>query len=366
MSSTWAKQFALSNGIDDEKMVAEMEKMYLLSRTGKIHTENRQRSIKSHIRDVAGVFSTFSYEEFYNYVYQNYMKAVFRGKKLSRSYLQSKINTIKRLSKTRFFGRRDVARIICNLDKMMNPLARTNEFYTSTGQKIKLDKDTIARFRNANTMRLEQQEPERKEGELTVSHLYSDVDCEFLVQHFTQHLENYLNQEKPLQPPTVHDELALVIVFMFHSPRRVNEILQLTYGQYAELITHQLTKIQSKSNIRPTKLLIPVVLAGYLERYIGESVDMKSNASNLVIKHSYQQLLKALKLITASLLSRRVERPFHGFRNYFAGKFKCSDYTNTRRALDHASGRVTNMYASKQRKQYGISETLNFLNNCRQ
>lgn len=365
MSTKWAKQFAQANGIDESMLNAELEKMYTLSRMGKIHTEQRQMSIKSHIRDVSGIFSTFSYEEFYNYVYQNYMKAMFRGKKLSRSYLQSKVNTIKRLSKTRYFGRRDIARIVCNLDKLMNPMAKTNEFYTSTGHKIQLDKDTIRRIRGANVVRLEQQEPLRKEGDLIVSHLYSDVDCEFLVQHFTQHLENYLKQENNVLP-TVYDELSLIVVFMFHSPRRVNEILQLTYKQYEDLITQQMTKIQSKSNIRPTKLLIPVILSGYLQSFIGEHADLKSNASKLVIKHSYQQLLKALKQITATLLNRRVERPFHGFRNYFAGKFKSSDYKNTRRALDHASGRVTNMYACKQRKQYGISETLNFLNNCHQ
>lgn len=344
---------------DDKDIQVELKKIYDLGRNGKVHTENRQRSIRSHIKDVAGIFSTFSYEEFYNYVYQNYMNAVLQGKKLSRSYLLSKINTIKRLSKTRYFGRRDVARIIGNLDKIMNPQAKTSEFYKNTGEKVKLDPKTLERFRNANQARLDKNEDFRQENDLLVSHLYTDTDCELLFDYFSRHLENFLSSGKQ---PTVDDDLALVVTFMCYSPRRVNEILQLTELQWDELLTKQITTIQSKSNLRPTKLLISMKLAGYLQEYWRVTNENRSPSKCTVIKHSYQQLLRALKRTTANLLKRRVERPFHGFRNYFAGKFRKSDYTNTRRALDHASSRVTNMYASKQRRQYGTEETLDFLN----
>lgn len=348
--------------IKDEKIANELEKICNMGRNGRVHTESRHRSIKSHIRDVPEMFNNFTYDEFYNYVCVNYIKSVLSGKKLSRSYLLGKINTIKRLSKTKFFGKRDVSRIIGNLDKMMNPMACTNEFYTTFGEKINLDNDIILKLRKANSQRLCMGDQFRKEGDIIVSHLYTDSDCELLGTHFKQHLENFLSNSECRQA-TVYDELSLIITFMIYSPRRVNEILKLTTSQWEDLITTQITTIQSKSNLRPTKLLIPITLATYLQSYY--NITATNNDTNKkMMKNSYQQLLKTLKQITASLLHRRVERPFHGFRNYFAGKFNATDYQNTKRALDHASGKITKMYANKQKQQYNTIDALKFLNKC--
>lgn len=373
------KRLTTKYNIKDEKIADELQKICNLGRTGRVHTESRQRSIKSHIRDVPEMFTSFTYDEFYNYVCVNYINAVLSGKKLSRSYLLGKINTIKRLSKTKFFGKRDVSRIIGNLDKMMNPLAATNEFYTTFGEKIHLDRETIVKLRTANKRRLSMGDSFRQEGDLVVSHLYTDSDCELLGTYFKRHLENFLSSE--YRQATVYDELALIITFMIFSPRRVNEIIKLTTAQWEDLITMQITTIQSKSNLRPTKLLIPITLATYLQNYYNMQIKQYNNNNNNsskqntqvtddndtysnVIKSSYQQLLKTLKQTTASLLHRRVERPFHGFRNYFAGKFNATDYQNTKRALDHASGKITKMYAFKQKQQYDTVDALEFLNKC--
>lgn len=394
ISTLMAKNVRGMNAEQAKNMSDELEKMYTLAKNGKVHTESRQRSIRSHVRDVFDHFKTFSYEEFYNYVFHNYMEAVLKGKKLSRNYLLSKVNTIKRLSKTRFFGRRDIARIVGNLDKMINPMARTSTFYTNRGEQIELDANVMGNLRDLNNSRLsyyapfKHEQPDPNAPVVEVSQLYRDSECEFLLDYFRRHLDNFLSSGIP--NPSVNDVLALVITFMSFSPRRVNEILNLTLTQWDDLINRQITVVQSKSNLRPTNLLIPTTLANYLQSYLevtttmGERETLESSTasstakltivkddrrhlqSTPVIKHKYQELLKTLKNVTASLLNRRVERPFHGFRNYFAGKYKNVDYQNTKRALDHASSRITNMYAHKQKHQYANTETLDFLNKCTQ
>lgn len=357
----------------DSQLVVELEKMYSLARNGRVHTENRQKSIRSHIKDVFQHFSAFTYDEFYNYVFHCYVKSLLKGKKFSRAYLLNKLNTIKRLSRTRYFGKRDVARIIGNIDKMINPMARTNQYYTNRGQEVLLDDKLIDSLRDVNKNRMQNTKSFRLENDLVVSPLYTSNDCEFLLEHFSNHLTNFMTLPAGTQP-SVHDELALVITFMGYSPRRINEIIMLTDEQWDDLIMRQMTTIQSKSTICPTTLLVPLTLATILQNYRNvvtvegttttTTTTVEGSSKTLVIKSTYQQLLKTLKDATAALLNRRVERPFHGFRNYFAYKYKKVDYQNTRRALDHASGRVTSMYANKQRRQNANVDTLDFLNKC--
>lgn len=218
------KRFASKYKIEDEIMIGELVKICNLGRNGRVHTESRQKSIKSHIRDVPEMSNNFSYDEYYNYVCKHYMNSVLSGKKLSRSYLLGKINTIKRLSKTKFFGKRDVSRIIGNLDKMMNPMARTNAFYTTFGEKVELDNETIIKLRTTNSQRILLGDSFRQEGNLIVSYLYTDSDCELLGSHFREHLDNFL-KAAGFQIATVYDELSIIITFMIFLPRRVNEII---------------------------------------------------------------------------------------------------------------------------------------------
>ena len=332
-----------------------LEQIQQLVRFGRVHTLNRQRSIRSHVKDVFQHFTKFNYEEFVNYVFYHYTTALMKGEKFSIKYLLNKIATIKRISGVRFFGKRAVYRIINNINKIINPMATTDTFFTNKGVPIQLNSSDLQLLREKRKEVLEKRQMFRtEEGGITVSQLYTEADCEFLVQHYFNHLKNFIGR-KSGSIVTAHDDLAMVVTFIAFSPRRVNEITRLTFAQWEELIARQTTKIQSKSGTSPTNLNIPVQLAEYMQGYLNvlnvSNITDEVARTRPVIRHSYQLLLKALKETTKDLLKRRVERPFHGFRNYFALKYRKKDYENTKRALGHSSRRMTRMYANKQQYQ---------------
>lgn len=324
----------------------KMDVLYKIA-TDSIHQSGREKVLQSHLR-YTNCFNTFDYSEFVRFIVDRYVECYRQNKKFSTTYTRNIIETINRTYSLNTFNSKDIYKIVNNLNKAFNTENKDRIFYTGKGSKLKID---IKSFLEKNS-----EFNPTTNGKL----LYDDSNYERVLEYFKNHLNNLLISKKTM--PDKMDELALLIVFLAATPRRVSEILGLTIGKSNDLIIRNETTIKSKSGTSIVPMYIPFQFAEILEQYI-DKFKKNDDQNQLLFTYNYQNMYKTYRKVYVCLFNKEpISRVFHAFRNYFAGKyFNGENQRLTTHALSHTNAKMTAMYANKQQKMSTGEETKKFL-----
>lgn len=325
--------------------------------TDSIHQIKREQVIQSHLKHVAK-FDAFDYSDFVRFVVDRYVECYRQKKKFSPMYIKNVIDTINRTYGLSEFNSKDVYKIYNNLNKAFNPENDDSIFYTSKGLKIKVDLKEIVSQNNSKW--------HAAINDKRTSSLYDETSFDTLLSYYKQHLDNYLLFNSATgKKPSKNDELALLIVFLAASPRRVNEILSLTVMKANELIIRNETSIKSKSGTAVVAMYVPFQFSEILERYVGKMGD-NLDVEQRLFQSNYQCLYKTYRRNYVALFGGKqpISRVFHAFRNYFAAKHFYGENSDlARNALAHSSSRMTRLYANKQKATTRNVDMKRFLTN---
>lgn len=332
-----------------------MDILYKIA-TDSIHQSGREKVIQSHLRYTSS-FNTFDYSEFVRFIVDRYVECYRQNKKFSTTYTRNIIETINRKYSLNTFNSKDIYKIVNNLNKAFNTENKDRIFYTSNGSKMKID---IKSFMEKNIIRSPQFNSTTTSGD-GGKLLYDDSNYERVLEYFKNHLNNLLISKK--SNPDKMDELALLIVFLVATPRRVSEILGLTIAKCNDLIIRNETTIKSKSGTAIVPMYIPFQFAEILQQYI-EKFKEHDDENQLLFTYNYQNMYKTYRKVYMCLFDNRepISRVFHAFRNYFAVKYFIGENQRlTTHALSHTNAKMTAMYANKQKKMSTGEETKKFL-----
>lgn len=333
-----------------------MDSLYMIA-TDSIHQIKREQVIQSHLKHAAK-FIAFDYSDFVRFVVDRYVECYRQKKKFSPMYIKNVIDTINRTYGLSEFNSKDVYKIYNNLNKAFNPENTDSVFYTSKGLKINIDlkeivSQTNVKWHAANNWK-------------KTSNLYDEASFDTILNYYKQHLDNYLIFNSATgKTPSKNDELALLIVFLAASPRRVNEILSLTLMKANELIIRNETVVKSKSGTAAVSMYVPFQFSEVLERYVskmGDDLDLEQR----LFQNNYQCLYKTYRRNYMALFDGKqpISRVFHAFRNYFAAKHFYGENSDlARNALAHGSARMTRSYANKQKATTRHIDMKRFLTN---
>lgn len=317
-----------------------VEKLYRLA-DGRIHGSNRQRVVQSHLKHVRGNFVKFSKDEYQKFIVNWYLARLLNKKRFSAAYLAAVVETINRFYKIEkpCFRGRDVFPVVQNLRKIFNSESGQLVFFTRDCQPIQINAEEVSSLR----------ENHKNLTERFSDKLFADGNFEALSQHNRRHLENFLQSATrgASRVPGVEDELALIVVFLSVSPRRINEILGLNMTKISELIERGMTSIQSKDGASLSDVVVPQQMSQILDEYV-TAVGRKHQPTGKLFARTYFVYYTAMKRQYKSLFGTNIGRPFHGFRNYFAHKYYKLNPKSTRSALGHSNMAMTRRYAQKQ------------------
>lgn len=299
-----------------------------------IHSDNRRKTIQSHLRHVKENFKTFSENEFDKFVLRRYVESTLKGKPFSVAYTTNVIKTICRHHQVSY----DILRIplvIRNIKKVSNPANLDKRYYGSKGTECLLDLRTevsAVASRQFYTARLV---VESKEATRIL--YYTPEQYNQMVRYFSMHLRNFLNSNRSGGTANQYDQLAMIVVFLACCPRRISEVLALTPFVWNQLIHTGCTVINNKSNVNTMVIHVPVKLQNILLRYATLSgVQMiPPSRTQRMFPYSYFTYLRVLRNIHKHLFGHSIERPFHAFRNYFAAQHIKGQEWLVARALGH-------------------------------
>lgn len=319
---------------------ADLEKIYKLA-VGYIHQGPREKIIKSHLRHLKS-FHTFQQCEFQKFIVDKYLEYREQKKVFSVAYYKSVIESVLRHRKVKTFEPRDIYKIVANLNKMFNPENKDTVFYTDIGERVKLNIKTEKGTGDDGFSKSYKNQFCRK--------LYSEESFELVRNHYKSHLDNFLASQK--KTPDLHDELALLIVFLTCCPKRVNEIINLSMEKVDDLIIRCSTEIKSKMSTSVDLIVIPNNFSTILQKYKFK-VDPDYKKSSL-FTYGYNKFYTIYKRNLKTILGDTIPYDnyrnlcFHAFRHYFAKNNIDVNSKMTMKLMSHKSSKMTRSYANKQ------------------
>lgn len=356
-----------------------LDKLYQLS-SGRIHNSERQKVVRTHLKHIEGNFVNFTKDEYQKFIVNWYVTRLLNKKTFSVAYMQAVIDSINRFKQFSRspISKREVYMVVKNMKKIFNSESTQSLFYTKQFDAVHLDLSKIENLRQNNVMNKFSDK------------LYENANFEILLQYNKEQLDNFLKIGVRPRIPSVQDDLALIVIFLASSPRRIREILQLTIKKIKELILNGQTQIKTKNGEGIFQMLIPQQLSKILNEYLhavgygepSQKIDKEqivtlddvknlvifklpnlneNNDNDLLFKRSYYVYYSAIKSQYKSLFNDNIGRPFHAFRNYFSAKYIKKDPDATKRALGHCNMKMTRSYANKQLSKFSIQNTSEFL-----
>lgn len=254
-----------------------LEKLYRLS-NGRIHGDERQKVVRTHLKHIDGNFVHFSKEEYRKFVVNWYVARLLNRKPFSAAYLCAVIDSINRFKNFPKppFTKREIYAVIKNMKKIFNSESKDLLFYTKTFDPITLNISNIEGLRQNN-----------KVSKFS-DKLYENANLEVLLQYNKQQLDNFLNIGTRPRIPTVQDDLALIVVFLASSPRRIKEILKLPLKKIRQLILTGQTPIKTKNGEDILHIIVPPQFSQVLNEFlitVGLGDDNKNSSFGTVPPH---------------------------------------------------------------------------------
>lgn len=343
----------------------EKEQIYKLA-CGPIHQAPRQKVVKSHLKHCEK-FIIYHPDEFRRFIVNKYLEYRLLQKKFSVNYYTTVVESIMRYRNVTDFDSSSVQKIVNNLNKMFNPENNDNTFYTNTGERIELDikNKRIGDLSVASgcTLALKTDANRHFRGNQFNKKIYSEEHFELIKNYYKNHMDNFLLSTKKVVD--VHDELALLTLFIISTAKRSCEILNLTINKVHDLILRNQTDVKSKTGTGVDILIIPFQFATILQRYL-DHID-PSDESQKLFNYNYRKLYfvykKNLKVIIGDDVPADEYRSyaFHAFRHYFANKHFEKNSHITMQQMSHKSKKMTRSYATKQEAKLAVGNMKKFM-----
>lgn len=326
-----------------------------------IYGNQRERSLRSHLRFVAKHFKTFSQSEFDRFVLHRYLEALEQGKPFNTSYMKNVLDTICR----RFSVQYDPARIglvLANVQKLTNGANYGKQYFCGLdqstrcsivlGERMQVTKPSstpsstvppTASYQQLRALVDATHQVARKQKN---RRLYYTPDEMYVIKRYCrEHLENFtrhaLCRGHP-RPASTEQQLAMIVLFLLASPRRISELLAFTERDWAQLIHRQYIEINSKKNHATIKIFISDNLASWMLRYanaVGMQLVPDPSPTQRVFPMCTETYRRAIRAMDRTLFGAQnpqpVMRPFHAFRNYYAAVNVSKNSLYASRALGH-------------------------------
>lgn len=343
----------------------QKEQIYKLS-CCYIHQEARQKVIKSHLRH-SSHFHTYRPVEFNRFIVNKYLEYRELNKKFSVKYFKTVIETIMRFRNITDYDSSDIYKIVQNLNKMFNPENKDNTFYTNTGERIELNiKNTRIgdlSIGSGCSLALKADENRHFRANHFNNKIYSEENFELIKTYYKNHMDNFLLSTK--NGVDIHDELALLILFLITCAKRSSEVLGLTISKVNDLILTNQTDVKSKTGTGVDSLIIPFQFATILQRYLDHI--NPTDSSQKLFNYNYHKLYLRYKRNLEIIIGDKVPADeyrslgFHAFRHYFANKHFDKNAQMTMQLMSHKSKKMTRSYASKQEAKTTVGEMKKFM-----
>lgn len=329
------------------KQAATFDDLYRIGGES-LHQKSRAKSRASHINFLKDV-NPLNKENIRRRIHKYYDEAQNGKHKFSYRYLQSVLSTMKAVYKTDIFGKWELNLFVKNLNKIYNKENKDKTFFTSDGSEQYDFSGLVAKVNINKIDNLQESLSEligANKNDIEKTELYTEVDEHRIKNYYHERLKIFLASPKTNRP-TRHDELALLIVFMHYSPKRINEIITLTMEKTIDLIWRQNTSIKSKNGGGTADIIVPIALSTYLQSFI----DHKSESCTNLFEFDYNALYYLYTHELKDLFGLKISRLFHGYRNMFTFKHISQNPSLVQQVLDHRRFRTTASYAKKQENQ---------------
>lgn len=321
----------------------------------KFHCKKREHELKS-LTKYLREFKNFSQEEFINFTCRQYIESLRKCRRFCAQTVYNRISAIQNRLDIYVLNRYRFNSVLKSLRKLFNPYSHDTDFYTNTGELIKIPEAEFRQLRENARCIIEANQTTTTDR--WILNTYTDSEIEIVYRYFKLNLENFLSvQRLPPHFDMAFVELCMLIVFNFNTPRRIAEIMNLRLDQIEQLITHNVLNIKSKDGFSIDCIYVSVALADTLNRFVlklyprafeEKSSDFKIFSSSY--KMYYSRMRNALKTLIGEDRLKNL-RIFHGFRNYYANKHLSKDTSQEcQRILGHRNLRMTQRYAKGQRQ----------------
>lgn len=351
-----------------DQLITNVSELCTLNR--QFHSVKRERELKS-LTKYMKQFNGFEEKDFIQFICRQYIEYLRMRKQFCSQAIYNRICAIQSRLNINVLSRRRYLSTLKVLRKLFNPYSVEAKFYTNTGNLVNIPATELQMLRDNAKYLIEKNQTNLPDK--WILNTYTDDEIETVYKYFKFNLENFINsqdREKSGMDVTFL-ELCMIIVFNYHTPRRINEIIKLTLGQVEQLILHNTLNIKSKDGYSIDCIYISVVLADLLNRFVlklypeaFEKYDSTFKIFRSSYKMYYTRMRKVLKVLLGEERLKNL-RLFHGFRNYFANKhLSAENYKTCQKILGHRSLSVTKRYARGQRKINKTTTTiLDYLNN---
>ena len=338
----------------------------LCVQTRKFHGSKREKNLNSllvHINE----FKSIDERGFTEFICNRYIRCLYEKKRFCAASIYNIISAVQNRNNVLIMTRRQFDMLIRNLRKLFNPYDSETTYFTNTGMKINLPLEEVNRLRE--NARLIMHQNKTSAVERSTLSTYTDAEAEELYAYFLAHLQNALRGGVVSTNTTIKNsefmQLCLLVTFMYNTPRRVGELLNLNMAQVKSLMDTKSLDIKTKDGYEVDSIYISDELAFLLRDYVE---NFKANASDQdkLFTLTYKMCHTRMQHVIKSLFARTIKRPFHGFRNYFASKHIGTDLRNTSRLLGHRNVMTTRRYAYKHGNKNHYAESkeaaLKFIN----
>lgn len=322
----------------------------------KFHGIKREHELKSLIKYLKE-FKNFSAEEFVNFVCRHYVDSLRKCKRFCSQTIYNRVSAIQSRLDINVMTRRRYNSVLKSLRKLFNPYSKETDFYTNTGTLVTMPTEEFKRLRQNAKYLIEQNHTNAVDR--WVLNTYTDEEIEIVYRYFKMNLENFINGDNSIirSLDVAFIELCMLIVFNYHTPRRIAEIMSLQLHQIEELILHNTLNIKSKDGFSIDCIYVSVALADLLNRFVlklypcaFDRLDKHTNLFTASYKMYYTRMRNVLKTLIGEERLKNL-RIFHGFRNYFASRhLKKDNAQECQRILGHRNVNMTRRYARGQQQ----------------
>lgn len=241
----------------NEEQEKFLNKLYQLS-DGRIHGDKRHNTVKTHLKHIEGNFVNFTKEEYRKFIVNWYVARLINNKTFSANYMIAVIDSINRFKQFERppLSKREVITVIKNMKKIFNSESKDFLYYTRDFRPVKLNDKNVVGLRANNVV------------SKFSDKLYEEANLEIMLEYYKENLDNFLRLGYKQNIPKVEDDLALIVVFLASSPRRIQEILRLNLKKVNDLIYCGQTVIISKNGENTYNMIVPCQFSKILNDFL--------------------------------------------------------------------------------------------------
>lgn len=351
------KQASLSSSSSyaPEKKPPTMATLDDLFRLGgnNLHQTSRAKSRHSHMQFTTSMHN-LSKESFRKRIFEYYIERKRSDKPISMHYIRNVISTINSHYNMVLFSKYELSKFLKILNKIYNSENRDKTYFTSD-DKEHLNFEQIVQaslnMKRETKLKREFEEmimPAEDKTSAEKKQFYTSENLDQIKSYYQTQLDVFLASSRK-NLPTAHNELALLIVFLNYTPKRVNEILNLTYEKTLDLILKQQVQIKSKQGGGTSDIIVPQNLSYILSSYLTH----KPPDAPTLFTSNYIQMYRLYKQQLKTVFNLNISKLFHGYRHVFSYENIGKNAAAVKDTLGHTNFKTTHMYAQNYRRWLG-------------